>query len=132
LNQGELGFIDFDSFCQSEPARDLSMFLTSMMIVSLAPGGKGKDPESSIADPTAWESRFEQVSSIREEFLNAYEQRRPVSRQRVALWDALNLFYSVVTGWTKVKPSELSLLVRLLERFLLESRVLDTGDSPDY
>src|SRR5574338_1198551 len=31
LHQNELSFIDFDSFCQSEPARDLAMFLTSML-----------------------------------------------------------------------------------------------------
>ena len=119
LHKEELGFIDFDSFCQSEPARDLSMFLTSMMSISLA----------DTADPAAWESRFERVFSIREQFLDAYEERQPVSRQRVVLWEALNLFYFVVTGWTKVKPSELPLLVRLLNRFLLESRLLDTSDS---
>ena len=123
LYKDELGFIDFDSFCQSEPARDLSMFLTSMMSISLA--------DTDIADPANWDSRFERVFSIREEFLNAYEQKRPVSRQRIVLWEALNLFYFVVTGWTKVKPSEIPLLVKLLDRFLLESRLLDASDSPN-
>jgi hypothetical protein len=123
LYKEELGFIDFDSFCQSEPARDLSMFLTSMMSISLA--------ETDIADSANWESRFKRVFSIREQFLNAYEQKHQVSRQRVVLWEALNLFYFVVTGWTKVKPSEIRLLVRLLDRFLLESRLLDARDSPE-
>jgi hypothetical protein len=133
VHKEELGFIDFDSFCQSEPARDLSMFLTSMMSISLAAdaSGKGKDPDSTSADPAYWESRFERVFSIREQFLNVYEQNHQVSRQRVVLWEALNLFYFVVTGWTKVKPSELPLLVRLLDRFLLESRLLDTSDPPN-
>ena len=108
------------------------MFLTSMMSISLAAtaSGKGKDPDSTIADPAYWESRFESVFSIREQFLDEYEQNQPVSHQRVVLWEALNLFYFVVTGWTKVKPSEIPLLVRLLNRFLLESRLLDTRDSP--
>ncbi len=122
LNKGELSFIDFDSFCQSEPARDLSMFLTSMMDISLA------DPSSDKGkslDPTLWESRFEQVSSMCEQFLDAYEQRQPVSRQRVVLWEALILFQSIVSGWTKVKTSELALLVRLLDRFLLEFHPVD-------
>jgi hypothetical protein len=123
LHKEELGFIDFDSFCQSEPARDLSMFLTSMMSISLA--------DVDIADPANWESRFELVFSILEQFLDTYEQNHQVSRQRVVLWEALNLFYFVVTGWTKVKPSELPLLVRLLDRFLLESRLLYAGDSPN-
>ena len=131
LNKEELGFIDFDSFCQSEPARDLSMFVTSMMSIGLAApaSGKGTDPDSTFADPANWESRFERVFSIRDQFLDAYEQNQPVSRKRVILWEGLNLFYFVVTGWTKVKPGELPLLVRLLDRFLLESRLLDTRDS---
>jgi hypothetical protein len=121
LHKEELGFIDFDSFCQSEPARDLSMFLTSMMSISLA----------ATDAPADWESRFERVFAIRELFLDAYEKHQQVSRQRVVLWEALNLFYFVITGWTKVKPSETPLLVRLLNRFLLESRLLDTSDSPN-
>lgn len=131
LNKGELGFIDFDSFCQSEPARDLSMFLTSMMSISLAvpSSSKGKDPDPIIGDPADWDARFERVASIREQFLNAYEQRRPVSRPRVALWEALNLFYFVVSGWTKAKTGEVPLLVRLLDRFLLESHLFEAGTS---
>lgn len=131
LHKEELSFIDFDSFCQSEPARDLSMFLTSMMSISLTvpTSSKGKDGDPTIPDPTAWEARFEQVASLREQFLNAYEQHQPVSRQRVALWEALNLFYFVVSGWTKAKTSEVSLLVRLLDRFLLETRLVEGGAS---
>lgn len=124
LQKEELGFIDFDSFCQSEPARDLSMFLTSMMSISLAANASDKGRDSAN-----WQSRFERVFSIRDQFLDAYEQNQTVSRQRIVLWEALNLFYFVVTGWTKVKPGELPLLVKLLDRFLLESRLLDTRDS---
>jgi hypothetical protein len=43
----------------------------------------------------------------------------------VALWEALNLFYLVVTGWTKVKTNEAALLVRLLDCFLIKSRLFD-------
>lgn len=123
LNKEEISFIDFDSFCQSEPARDLSMFLTSFMTISLA----SDDLDGRIADPAYWDARFERVTTICDQFLTAYEQHRPVSRQRVALWQALNLFYSVVTGWTKVKTSEIQLLVRLLDCFLIKSRLIDTG-----
>ena len=127
LHKEELGFIDFDSFCQSEPARDLSMFLTSMMSISLVPASsdKGKNPDLIISDMASWEARFKQVSSICDQFLDAYEQRHPVSRQRVALWEALNLFYFVVTGWTKVTTSETPFLVKLLDRFLLESHLIE-------
>jgi hypothetical protein len=129
LNKGEISFIDFDSFCQSEPARDLSMFLTSMMSISLAPSASDekKDPERSSTDPADWDTRFERVASLCDLFLAAYERRQPVSRQRVALWEALNLFYFVVTGWTKAKTSEIGLLVRLLEHFLIKSHLIDAG-----
>ena len=131
LHKGDLGFIDFDSFCQSEPARDLSMFLTSMMSIGLAvpSSGKGKDPDPTIGDQPAWEARFKQVAFIREQFLNAYEQHQLVSRQRVSLWEALNLFYFVVSGWTKAKTDEVPLLVRLLDRFLLETHLFEVGTS---
>jgi thiamine kinase-like enzyme len=129
LNKGEISFIDFDSFCQSEPARDLSMFLTSLMSISLAPPASDKksDSDRRIADPGYWDARFERVYSICDQFLAAYEQRQPVSRQRVALWEALNLLYFVVTGWTKVKTSEIALLVKLLDGFLIKSRLTDAG-----
>ena len=132
LHGGELSFIDFDSFCQSEPARDLSMFLTSLLSISLAPpaADKGKDPAPTVADPAAWENRFQQVFAIHEQFLAAYEQHQPVSRQRVAVWEALNLFYFVVSGWTKAKTSEIPLLVRLLERFLAEAQLVGAASSP--
>lgn len=131
LHQSELSFIDFDSFCQSEPARDLSMFTAAMMSTSLAPPSpdKGIDPDPTIADPANWEIRFKRVMSIRAQFLDAYEQCRPVSRPRVVLWEALNLFYFVVSGWRKAKTSELPLLVRLLRRFLLEFHLVDPRDS---
>jgi hypothetical protein len=109
------------------------MFLTSMMSISLAPpaSDKGNDSDRTIDDPAYWESRFEPVFSIRDQFLEAYEQHRPVSRQRVALWEALSLFYFVVSGWTKAKTSEIALFVKLLDRFLLESRLLDARDSSE-
>lgn len=127
LNKGEVSFIDFDSFCQSEPARDLAMFLSSLMTLGLTLSSfdKGKSSDQTIADPANWEARFEQVSSVCEQFLDVYQQLQPVSRQRVALWEALNLFYYVLSGWMKVKVSEISFLVKLLDRFLIASHLID-------
>ena len=127
LNKGELSFIDFDSFCQSEPARDISMFLSSIMILGLTLSSfdKGKSSSQTLTDRADWEARFEQVSSICEQFLEAYQQFQPVSRQRVALWQALDLFHYVLSGWMKVKVGEISLLVKLLDRFLLASHLID-------
>jgi hypothetical protein len=121
LNKGEVSFIDFDSFCQSEPARDLSMFLASMMTLGLTVSSSDQTT-SNVAD---WEARFEQVFSICEQFLEAYQHFQPVSRQRVALWQALDLFHYVLSGWMKVKVDEASFLVKLLERFLIASHLID-------
>jgi hypothetical protein len=35
LHQGEIGFIDFDGFCQAEPAMDMALFLTTVKNLSL-------------------------------------------------------------------------------------------------
>jgi hypothetical protein len=125
LHKGDISFIDFDSFCQSEPARDLSMFFASMMILGLT--------DSSSVETTfnaaAWEARFEQISLICEQFLDVYQQFQPVSRQRVALWQALDLFHYVLSGWMKVKVDEVSFLVKLLDRFLSASHLIDGSSS---
>ena len=127
LHKGEISFIDFDSFCQSEPARDLGMFLASLMTLglTLSSHDEDKSPDQTIANSAHWEARYEQVASICEQFLNAYQQFHAVSRQRVALWQALNLFYYVLSGWMKVKADEISFLVKLLDRFLSTSHLID-------
>lgn len=127
LYKDEISFIDFDSFCQSEPARDLGMFLSSLMTLGLTLSSFDEDKPSdqTIANPAHWEARFEQVFSICEQFLNSYQQFHTVSRQRVALWQTLNLFYYVLSGWMKVKADEISFLVKLLDRFLRASHLID-------
>ncbi|HJQ14712.1 MAG TPA: phosphotransferase [Anaerolineales bacterium] len=127
LYKDEISFIDFDSFCQSEPARDIGMFLSSLMTLGLTLSSHDEDMPSgqTIANPQHWEARFEQVSSICEQFLTSYQQFHTVSPQRVALWQALNLFYYVLSGWMKVKADEISFLVKLLDRFLSASQLID-------
>ncbi len=127
LNKDEISFIDFDSFCQSEPARDIGMFLSSLMALGLTLSSfdEDKPTDQTIANPAHWEVRFEQVFSICEEFLAEYRQFGTVSRQRVALWQALNLFYYVLSGWMKVKADEISFLVKILDRFLSASQLID-------
>ena len=51
-------------------------------------------------------------------FLADYERRRPLSRERVALWEALSLLARLVDGWAKVKPARLRVNVMLMQRFL--------------
>ena len=58
------------------------------------------------------------LDAICESFLTHYEQVAPVSRRRVALWEALNLLALVLNCWTKIKPVRLNNTMLMLERHL--------------
>ena len=113
LYQGEIGFIDFDSFCQAEPALDLSLFLRRTKDIAL---GVLNDGEAAGQDGRA--ALLSQAEAVCEVFLSEYESRVAVSRQRVALWEALDLFTLVLHCWTKVKPERLTNSMLALERHL--------------
>jgi hypothetical protein len=62
--------------------------------------------------------RLAQLESITETFLAHYATLRPVSRQRVALWEALNILELMVQCWERVKPVRLNHIIGMLERHL--------------
>jgi hypothetical protein len=47
-----------------------------------------------------------------------------VNRQRVALFEALELFILILHAWTKVKARELKDITSVLEHFLLAYKIL--------
>ena len=61
---------------------------------------------------------LDRLDTICETFLAEYEQHALVSRQRVALWQALDLLSLVLTCWTKVKPVRLGNTLAMIERHL--------------
>jgi hypothetical protein len=127
LYKDQIGFIDFDSICQSEPGNDLALFLSSVM--SLAMTNTDFDESSDTGagmDEQTRQTRFEMAMSLSEQFLDEYEMHQPVSRQRVALWEALDLFMLVLHGWIKVKAGELNDTVYLMERFLQTKKYIGT------
>ena len=113
LYRGEIGFIDFDSFCQAEPALDLSLFLRRVKDIAL--GILNADEAASQQTQSALLTQAEAAIEV---FLSEYESRVPVSRRRVALWEALDLFTLVLHCWTKVKPERLNNSMLALERHL--------------
>jgi hypothetical protein len=117
IHQGTIGFIDFDGFGQSEPALDLSRFLRKTRALGL---------DAAKVDPTspAGLERVAQMEAIGEAFLRAYEARVPVSRQRIALWEALDLLTLVLYCWTKIEPERLSSTMLLLQQHLRVSGLL--------
>jgi hypothetical protein len=116
IYRGDIGFIDFDSFCQAEPALDLSLFLRRTKDIGLSI--LNTDADGKTADEQARAALLAQAEAICEVFLSEYEQHVPVSRQRIALWEALDLFTLVLHSWTKVKPERLDNAMLALERHL--------------
>lgn len=127
LYRDQIGFIDFDSFCQSEPANDLALFLSTVMSLGMTNSDfdDARDSGSTMDEKTR-QARFEMAMTVSEKFLDEYEKHAPVSRQRVALWETLDIFMLVLHGWIKVKVGESSDILYLLERFLQSKRIVGT------
>lgn len=120
MYQNEIGFIDFDSCCNAEPAKDLGLFLCAFLRAGMATVDfddieVGPGP----SDEAAQLARFERLIAVSEAFLEEYEScHKPVNRQRVALMEALELFILILHAWTKVKVRELRDIMYTLEHFL--------------
>jgi len=117
LHQGRIGFVDFDSFCQAEPAMDLALFLSSLKGNGMqALYDEGYSMDGTAVDPATCEARLAQLDELGEEVLAHYERHAAVSRQRVALWEACYLFRLVLRCWARVQPARLTHFLMLLER----------------
>jgi thiamine kinase-like enzyme len=114
IYQGQIGFIDFDSFCQGEPALDLSLFLRRTKDIALG----ALDQDGSTLDDATRAQLLAQADAICEVFLSEYERHVPISRPRVALWETLDLLTLVLHSWTKVKPERLKNAMFTLEQHL--------------
>jgi len=120
----ELAFIDFDSFCQAEPAMDLALFLSATKNVGLSePHEEESSEDDSALDPQARDALLDELDRICERFLAAYRRHAPVSPQRVALWEALDLLDLVLNCWTKIKPVRVQNTLAMLERHLRRHNV---------
>lgn len=108
----QIGFIDFDSFCMAEPAFDLALFRASVMDNGLY------DEHIQPRDEAEAAARRTRIDALNESFLAAYEAHAPVSRERVALWEAIFYLNDSLQCWTKPRPNDQRLVVPLLERQL--------------
>jgi hypothetical protein len=127
LNGERIGFIDFDGAAQSEPALDLALFVRKARALGLNLGEgyiEGESDDGPALGQQALLERAQQMQAICETFLAEYEQHAPASRQRIALWEALDLLTLVIFCWTKVEPQRLATNMLLLEQHLREMEVL--------
>lgn len=113
IDGGAIGFIDFDDFCMAEPAMDVGLFCAAIKDTGLNVGDAGffKSRDARLA-------RLTQLDAICEVFLSHYEALAPLSRQRVALWEAWSYVRDVLHYWIKVKPAEPDNALLTLEHHL--------------
>ncbi|HEY3475625.1 MAG TPA: phosphotransferase, partial [Anaerolineales bacterium] len=127
LHNGEIGFIDFDSCCKAEPAKDLGLFLCAFLRAGMATVDFDDIAvRSEELDDGGRLARFERLIEISEQFLDEYERaHKPINRQRVALFEALELFILIQHAWTKIKVRELNDIMYVLEQFLPTHKILN-------
>jgi hypothetical protein len=116
LHQNRIGFIDFDGFCQAEPARDLTQFLWNIRSVGLNTSAEEEDGEP--VDVATHLDYLNQLDTLAEVFLTRYRELMLGAAPRLALWEALHLITQVLEYWSKVKPARLKNMLFLLERHL--------------
>ena len=117
IHGDDIGFIDFDSFCQAEPALDIALFCSVVRDLSLralqSRDGRPDPGESAPPD------HLRLLDDLCGAFTAGYEgaAATPVARARVDLWQALLAFDRVVLCWTKNRferlPQSMSLLAHL-------------------
>jgi hypothetical protein len=117
LSQGRIGFIDFDSFCQAEPALDLALFLSAIKDKGMRVlYDEGESMNGAALDPATCQARLAQMDELGEVFLAHYERHAPVSRRRVALWEACDLVMLMLHSWARFQPIRVTHILMLLER----------------
>jgi hypothetical protein len=109
----EISFIDFDNFCIAEPALDVSHFRAAIM-----DSGMKLIDQRTLRDPVACRAYLQRLDALGALFLAQYEALAPISRQRLALWDALDYLRDCLHIWTKPKPAGAEAVVRILEYHL--------------
>jgi hypothetical protein len=107
----QIGLIDFDEFCMAEPALDIAVFLAAIKDVGLT-------SDDTLQSALLRQERLALLESIGEGFLEEYMRRAPLSRQRVALWEALEYMNDVLDCWIKVKPAEITTTMLILKHHL--------------
>jgi aminoglycoside phosphotransferase (APT) family kinase protein len=120
LIDGErVGLIDFDDFCIAEPAMDVGLFCATI-----------KDNGLNALDASLARSReirlarLARLDTICEVFIDEYERHAPISRARVALWEAWSYLRAALHYWTKIKPAEPDNGLLMLESHLRDMGLL--------
>ena len=102
LIDGErVGIIDFDDMCMAEPAFDVGLFRAAIKDI-----GMNALDDQQARDLAVRQARLARLDAIGEVFLAHYESLAPISRTRVALWEAWSYLRDTLHFWIKAKPAE--------------------------
>lgn len=74
--------------------------------------------ERTLHDPAACQTYLRRLDALGAVFLAQYESLAPISRQRLALWEALDYLRDVLHLWKKPTPSGGEGVMRILEYHL--------------
>ncbi|GAA4410797.1 hypothetical protein GCM10023168_30870 [Fodinibacter luteus] len=120
LGPGTVAFIDFDGAAMAEPALDLGRFrgkLRDIGVTALSASEEGYRPD-------LLEGRLELLDELCDLFVDEYAAHAPVTRERVLLWETIDLLTAVLHTWSKVRllrvEPRLAILVHQLRTAALE------------
>ncbi len=108
LTDNGVTFIDFDKFCQAEPASDIALLTAKLRHMGV----------NKVAPRVSESSRQVRLAELRNTFLDEYRRHAPVSAGRVALWEALELTSLVLSAAKKVNQPWVDSCQRMLEDHL--------------
>jgi len=89
-----VAFIDFDKLCQAEPASDIALFLTKLRHTAV----------NKVLSEGSARSSQAKLDALRTVFLEEYRRHAPVSEERLALWEAVELTSLVLGAAKHVNP----------------------------
>jgi Ser/Thr protein kinase RdoA (MazF antagonist) len=118
LDGGRIGFIDFDSACEAEPALDLGRFRASLRDIGISAFSASGLP---LVPGGPLERHLRLLDELCDDFVDAYRQHAPVTRERVVLWETTDLLTALLHGWTKVR------LTRVMPRLAVLRHALETA-----
>jgi hypothetical protein len=105
------GLVDFDNFCQAEPALDLGQFLAYLHYAGLKARGHSADERAGLSE------------SLSQQFTTSYVAAGGPSEalERVGIYEAVNLIRMAEHAWQNLKADRLDNVVTLLgERLSLD------------
>lgn len=123
IDREHIGIIDFDDFCMAEPALDVGLFCAAIYDAGMSSGDV-----AFFANRAARQARLEQLDTLCQLFVDEYTRHVPISKERVALWQALDFMRNCLNYWVKVEPAEPDTPMLVLEHMLRAMGLYEAHD----